>query len=596
VSTRTPFSQSVAIVTGAASGIGKALCQQLAASGATVILADLQGEQAELVAKSLRDQGGRASAFRLDVTELAAVTALVEQVYAEHGRLDYLFNNAGIGVGGEARDFDEQDWKQVLDVNVHGVIHGVMAAYPRMVKAGHGYIVNTGSVTGLFPLPGEISYTASKFAVVGLSHTLRAEAAALGVRVSVVCPGKIQTPIYETSKVVGFDRAHVFDLWPEGVSAEDCAAQILRGVAANRATIVITLHARLLWAAYRLSPRLAEFVGKRYMTQMRKHRLDAEPQMTRRDRARHQAGEEPRLRASLAGLATRRGVEPWFDRFTHTHVHTKDGTKLAIEMILEAGPGRPTVVFMPGTNAYALLYGEFLTALADAGLNVIGFDPRGHGRSEGRGGSYTLPELVADFAEVVEYAQSQMDGPILAAGSSQGGIAAFYLAASGAPIAGAICHNAADLSDPSSARLTRYPRLGRLFKPALLGLAKFLPEVRVPMSAYLDLKKEPVRGMGNAHKVLHQDPLLVPYVRLKTLASLGSAALARPVEAIETPVLFLQAGADTIFPTEYMTTLYQRLTCPKRMHIYPGLPHYLVVDHIEMVVADVVGWIGETCA
>ncbi|MGB1015304.1 MAG: alpha/beta hydrolase, partial [Nannocystaceae bacterium] len=353
---------------------------------------------------------------------------------------------------------------------------------------------------------------------------------------------------------------------------------------------------RLLWAAYRLSPRLAEFFGKRYMTQMRRHRLDGALPVHRLDRARLRAGDPQRLRASLATIAERRGVEPWFDRFTHSSVRANDGTKLALEMITEAGRGRPTVVFMPGTNAYSLLYGEFLLALADAGLNVVGFDPRGHGRSEGQGGSYTLPELVDDFAVVVEHARARMGGPIFAAGSSQGGIAAFYLAASEVEIAGAVCHNAADLSDPSSARLTRFPRLGRLFKPALLGLAKILPEVRVPMRAYLDLKKEPVRGMGTAHEVLHQDPLLVPYVRLKTLASLGSAPLARPVEAIETPLLLLQAGADTIFPTDYMTTLFERLTCPKQMHVYPGLPHYLVVDHVETLAADVVRWIGETCA
>jgi pimeloyl-ACP methyl ester carboxylesterase len=225
----------------------------------------------------------------------------------------------------------------------------------------------------------------------------------------------------------------------------------------------------------------------------------------------------------------------------------------------------------------------------------VGFDPRGHGRSQGARGSYTVGELVADMRSVVEHARKRFGDPVVVAGSSQGGITAFYLAAAGAPVAGVICHNAADLSDPDSVRLTRFPRIGRLLKPALPRLARMFPELPVPMTAYIDLKLEPVRNMGSARDVLYWDPLLVPFVRLKTMASLGGEPLARPVEEIEIPVMLLQAEKDTIFPTDYIETIHARLRCEKSLKIYPGLPHYMIVDHVDRILNDVVEWMEHIC-
>ncbi len=124
-------------------------------------------------------------------------------------------------------------------------------------------------------------------------------------------------------------------------------------------------------------------------------------------------------------LSRKRGMPDFFDRFEQDSI-LSDGLRLHLDVI-EIDKTRPTAVFMPGTNAYALLYGEFLTALADRGYNIVGFDPRGHGRSEGARGSYTLPELVGDMRSATEYARKRFGGPIVVAGSSQGGITAFYL-------------------------------------------------------------------------------------------------------------------------------------------------------------------------
>lgn len=239
-----------------------------------MIIADRDGPGAESVAAELVSAGRNAEACAIDVTDRQGVQTAINDVVDRHGRLDYLFNNAGIGIGGEARDFGPEEWERVIAVNVNGVIHGILAAYPIMLRQGFGHIVNTASVAGLIPLPGEISYTASKWAVVGLTHTLRAEAADLGVKVTLACPGKVETPIYATSPVIGFDREKVLSLWPKGVTPEECARVILRGVARNRAVVVITRTARLLWWIERLSPELMIALGRRYMQHMRSFRLD----------------------------------------------------------------------------------------------------------------------------------------------------------------------------------------------------------------------------------------------------------------------------------------------------------------------------------
>lgn len=298
-----------------------------------------------------------------------------------------------------------------------------------------------------------------------------------------------------------------------------------------------------------------------------------------------------RLQKHIAMICKERGVADYFERFERAST-ISDGLRLHLDVI-EVSPTATTIVFMPGTNAYTLLYGDYLTALAARGFNVVAFDPRGHGRSAGRRGSYVIDELIRDMDAAVAYARARFKGSIAVSGSSQGGITAFYYAAAHDDIVCAICHNIADLADPESVRLIRHPNLGAKGKPLLLQMARWLPECPVPMTAYLDLAKEPVRSFGNARKVLYWDPLLVPYVRLKTLASLGTTPLARPIEEIQTPVFILQAGEDTIFPTDYITKLHDRLSCPKSLQVYPGLPHYLIIDFVDEFIDDVVAWLEE---
>jgi len=268
------YDGKIVIITGAGSGIGQELAKKLAARGAVMVLADVNSGPVEETADSIEKAGGKATAITLDVSDKDAVKKLVDDTFAENGRLDYIFNNAGIGVGGETYDFSYDDWKRVIDVNLYGVINGVFAAYPIMVKQGFGHIVNTASLAGLAAFPGEISYSASKFGVVGLSHVLRAEGADFGVKVSVVCPGKIETTIYETGKIIGFDKEKVLAMLPKGITPEKCADIIIRGVERNKATIVVTFLAKFLYMLQRISPGLTLWVARQYINKMRTVRID----------------------------------------------------------------------------------------------------------------------------------------------------------------------------------------------------------------------------------------------------------------------------------------------------------------------------------
>ena len=269
------FKDKVAIVTGGASGIGAALAHALAARGARVQLADVHIDAALGVAAKIVASGGKAAAHYLDVTDTEAVQRLVARVAAERGRLDYMFNNAGIAVGGEFRDFPTSDWKRILDINVNGVFAGTAAAYAQMIRQGAGHIVNTASVAGLVPSAGLAAYCASKHAVVGLSTSLRAEAAEYGVRVSAVCPGFIRTPILDSKRLrLPAESASRARIQKIAMAPEECARQALAGVAQNKAIIVITGHAKFMWRLNRYLPAAMQRLGRRMAAQLHAERIE----------------------------------------------------------------------------------------------------------------------------------------------------------------------------------------------------------------------------------------------------------------------------------------------------------------------------------
>jgi NAD(P)-dependent dehydrogenase (short-subunit alcohol dehydrogenase family) len=261
------FGGKVSVVTGAASGIGRALATELVAQGAQVVLTDVDGDAVSEAAAALPGAVGR----QLDVVDRDAVQALVDEVVAEHGRIDLLFNNAGISMGGPTHELSGAHWDRTIDVNLKGVVNGLLAAYPRMVEQGHGHLVNTASGAGLAAPPLVVPYATTKYAVVGLSTGLRPEAALHGVRVSVLCPGSIETAILDrapdpdlpaTASAPVTARAYLGALRQRPTGAAPFARAALRGVARNRGIIAEPFQARSLWYLQRLSPTLVERISR----------------------------------------------------------------------------------------------------------------------------------------------------------------------------------------------------------------------------------------------------------------------------------------------------------------------------------------------
>lgn len=271
----------VAIVTGGASGIGEALCRELARRGTRVIVADIDTKNAGRVAAAIAAGGGQAEPHTIDVASEPDVSRLVHDTASAHGRLDYLFNNAGTAIGGDARDLTLDHWRRVLDVDLYGVLHGMRAAYPIMASQGSGHIVNTSSAAAFFAAPGNAPYCTAKHALVGLSLSLRLEGADLGVKVSCVCPGFVRTSIYQNAQAVGMTL-------PAGMSREQLAGApakmmapsraaqlILDGVARNKALIVFPASMRWARRASYFFPGLSDRILARQMRQSRKYRTAA---------------------------------------------------------------------------------------------------------------------------------------------------------------------------------------------------------------------------------------------------------------------------------------------------------------------------------
>jgi NAD(P)-dependent dehydrogenase (short-subunit alcohol dehydrogenase family) len=269
------FKNKIAIVTGGASGIGKAICIYLAQHGSKVIIADNNFKMADETASVLSSEGYNGKAVQVDVSNPSEIESLINNTASEYGRIDYLFNNAGISVNGEFQDISLEKWKEVFDVNLWGVIYGCWYVYPVMIKQGSGHIINTSSLAGLIPGGLTSTYSASKHAVVGFSLTLRSEAKLYGIKVSTLCPGYLRTNIQETtpnlSDFMNSEKNKKMNADMKFLTPEDCINQIMRGVRRNKGIIVSPIKHKICWWLHRLWPGFMPNMFVRIIRYMKKN-------------------------------------------------------------------------------------------------------------------------------------------------------------------------------------------------------------------------------------------------------------------------------------------------------------------------------------
>ena len=190
------YQNKTVLVTGGAAGIGRGLCEVLAKQGAIVYAADINEEGLQ---KLVDSAAAGITPIKLDVSQSQDFKNAIDKVLADHGRLDILFNNAGIAVAGAFKDMPEDAMERIININLWSVIHGTRLAYAQMLKQGCGHIVNISSSAGMMPVPNQSMYSAIKHAVIGLSHSLREEAALHGVKVSAVLPGLVQSDLWDNA-------------------------------------------------------------------------------------------------------------------------------------------------------------------------------------------------------------------------------------------------------------------------------------------------------------------------------------------------------------------------------------------------------------
>ncbi len=252
----------VAVVTGAASGIGRALAFELAREGAALALSDVDEAGLAETHAGAGAIGSRVTSERVDVADRAAVHAHAERVVAEHSRVNLVINNAGVGLGATISEMSYADLEWLFGINFWGVVRGTKAFLPHLKQASEGHLVNVSSVFGLIAVPGQGAYNAAKFAVRGFTECLRQELELEGVNVSATCvhPGGIQTNIARKARIVAREGRPsreemnaLFDRMAR-TTLEAAARAILRGVKRNARRVLIGADAHAIAALQRLLP------------------------------------------------------------------------------------------------------------------------------------------------------------------------------------------------------------------------------------------------------------------------------------------------------------------------------------------------------
>ncbi len=259
----------VVVITGAGSGIGRATALAFAGEGSDLVIADQYEERLDEVAGEIGRLSARCLTRRVDVSKRTEVEEFAKFVIAQRERVDVLFNNAGVAIGGNFIDTSIEDFEWIFSINLWGVLYGIKAFLPHMIARRSGHIVNTSSLAGLSAPPGLSAYASTKFAVVGLGESLRAELKRHNIGVTTICPGIINTRVVadgrmhlkpenraNTESMVNFYRKYG---WPP----ERVAKAVLKAVRKNRSVVPVGPEAWIQWFSKRLSQRLHDAMAER---------------------------------------------------------------------------------------------------------------------------------------------------------------------------------------------------------------------------------------------------------------------------------------------------------------------------------------------
>ncbi len=275
---------ALALVTGAASGIGRETALGLARAGADLIVCDVNESGLEETATAVRALGRSALARRVDVASREQMAAFAAEVHRQHEAVDVLVNNAGVGLGGGVLDTALEDWDWVLGINLWGVIHGCHFFVPPMVARGRGgHVVNVSSAAGFMATAQLAAYSTTKFAVFGLSEALRDELHPHRIGVTAVCPGIINTPITAAARMRGrvagdAARAAMVEFYRRrNYGPERVAAAIVKAIARNRAVLPVSPEAWVMYALKRLSPGLTARLNRLLWARMERQMLQGQP-------------------------------------------------------------------------------------------------------------------------------------------------------------------------------------------------------------------------------------------------------------------------------------------------------------------------------
>ncbi|MTD44803.1 SDR family oxidoreductase [Conexibacter sp. W3-3-2] len=250
------------LITGAASGIGRATAIATAKRGGILFLTDVQGDRLDEVVAEIRAAGGTvAFAQAADIADHDAVVAMAAAIHAEHGAMDVVMNVAGISIWGSVETLTHEQWRRVIDIDLMGPIHVIETFVPPMIAAGRGgHLVNVSSAAGLLGLPWHAAYSAAKFGLRGVSEVLRFDLRRHGIGVSLVVPGGVDTPLVQTVEIAGIDRENpaiqkmVGRFRRHARTLEQVAESILVGIEKDRYLVHTSPDIRLGYLAQRVFP------------------------------------------------------------------------------------------------------------------------------------------------------------------------------------------------------------------------------------------------------------------------------------------------------------------------------------------------------